>query len=173
MSLASVLERLSGRPARSLTESDGVSNCETPRRKRCEGTTLPRCAESAESESMSYTYAGAHTRTRARDVQLAERDSPDSIVSMPPPAPATVLKNCRCRDCRRWDDIDGRCEVCGFVQYIPKEDYDPSVRQFWSDLGMIRSQQWHYCTYYRGPQISKDVWVCPKRPDTRKHDMCG
>jgi hypothetical protein len=85
MSMANALEQLPGRPARSLTEPDGVSNCETPRRKQCEETTLLRCAESAESaesESMSHTYAGAHARTRARDVALAERDSPDSGASV-------------------------------------------------------------------------------------------
>jgi len=102
MSLASVLEQLSGRPARSLTESDGVSNCETPRRKNRDGTTLPCCAESAESDSMSYTCAGARPRTRARDVQLAERDSPGSRVSVSPLTLVTILKPRGRQYRRRW-----------------------------------------------------------------------
>ncbi len=119
--------------------------------------------EKRENSQQSYTCAGAHARTRARAVALAAGYSPYSGVSMPPPAPATVLKNCRCRDCRRWDDAVGQCEVSGLVRYVPREDYEPLVRQFWSDLGMIRPQQWHYCADYRGPQISKDV-VWSKQP---------
>jgi hypothetical protein len=48
------------------------------------------------------------------------------------------------------------------------EDYHPAMQPFWSDLGMIRPEQWCYCSEYYGPQISKDVFVCPKRVDTIK-----
>jgi len=151
MTLASVLEQLSRHLARSLTESDGVSDCETPRRKPCDEETLSPCAESAESESMSYTCAGARARARARDVALAERDSPDSGVSMSPPAPATILKHCRCRDCRKW--IGKPYSECrhGIIRNGVKEPPE------------YPAEAWHYCALYRGPQISKDVWVWPKR----------
>jgi len=78
MNIANVFRPFLWRQARSLTEFRGVSGCETPRRKRSDEKALSHCAESAESESMSYTCVGA----RARGVVLAERDSSDSGVSV-------------------------------------------------------------------------------------------
>ncbi len=91
----------------------------------------------------------------------------------PPDRNVTILKNCRCQDCRRWDDATGRCDTRGLVRYIPKADYEPAMRPFWSDLGMIRPRQWHYCSDYHGPQISKDVCVCSKQPDATKCNAAG
>ncbi|HUT56496.1 MAG TPA: hypothetical protein VNA25_01325 [Phycisphaerae bacterium] len=79
-----------------------------------------------------------------------------------PPSPATVLRHCRCQDCAHWSNDQGACCVLPFRRYVPREDYHPAMRRFWSDLGMIRPDQWHYCARYHGPQISKDVWVWPK-----------
>ena len=74
-------------------------------------------------------------------------------------APATILKHCRCMDCRQWDDGQGCCHVLAFRRYVPREEYRPAMRPFWTDVGMIRPEAWHYCACYHGPQISKDVWV--------------
>jgi hypothetical protein len=59
------------------------------------------------------------------------------------------------------------------MRYIPKADYHLAMQPFWSDLGMIRPEQWHYCSDYYGPQISKDVWVWPRRSDTHKDSGIG
>ena len=88
------------------------------------------------------------------------------VKSFAPPAPATILRHCRCQDCRRWDETAGQCEARGLVRYIPKADYHPAMQPFWSDLGMIRPEQWHYCADYHGPQISMDVWAWPKATPT-------
>ena len=84
----------------------------------------------------------------------------------PPPVSVTILRHCRCQDCRRWDDTVGQCEARGLVRYVPKADYEPAMQPFWSDLGMIRPEQWHYCADYHGPQISMDVWAWPKATPT-------
>jgi len=70
---------------------------------------------------------------------------------MSPPAPATILKHCRCRDCRKW--IGKPYSECrhGIIRNGVKEPPE------------YPAEAWHYCALYRGPQISKDVWVWPKR----------
>lgn len=78
------------------------------------------------------------------------------------PSSATVLKHCRCMDCRKWDRRADMCFESGFSRYVPREEYHPRMQRFWSDLGMIRLDAWHYCAFYHGPQISKDIWVWPK-----------
>ena len=82
--------------------------------------------------------------------------------SLSPPPPATVLRHCRCQDCEHWSNDQGACCVLPFRRYVPREDYHPAMRRFWTDLGMIRPDQWHYCARYHGPQISKDIWIWPK-----------
>jgi hypothetical protein len=53
--------------------------------------------------------------------------------------PPTVLKHCRCQDCRRLRD--GQCAVGIMVA----GDYPPNA--------------WHYCAEYLGPAISPDTFV--------------
>jgi hypothetical protein len=51
----------------------------------------------------------------------------------------------------------------GFRQYVPRSEYPELLRRFWTDLGMIRLQEWRYCAFYDGPQISKEVLVWPRQ----------
>jgi hypothetical protein len=51
------------------------------------------------------------------------------------------------------------CQAMPFVPYVPREEYPLLLHKFWTDLGMIRPGEWHYCARYLGPQISKEVWV--------------
>lgn len=142
MSLASVQRQLD---SRSLAESGGISNAETPRHNRHGAKDLSTRTESPESKSMSYACA----RARARTVEPGKRYSADSRDSAPPRF-VTVLKYCRCQDCRHWiGEPYSEC-VRGIIVNGLKEPpaYPPDA--------------WHYCALYHGPQISKDVWVWPK-----------
>jgi hypothetical protein len=78
------------------------------------------------------------------------------------PVAATVLKHCRCTDCRRWNLQAGMCFELGLSQYVPRDTYPPLLRKSWSDTGMIDPNEWHYCALYHGPQISKDIWAWPR-----------
>jgi hypothetical protein len=69
----------------------------------------------------------------------------------------TVLRHCRCLDCRKLyraegeffcrDGIGGTATVLGTGERI----CDPPP------------EAWHYCAGYHGPQISKDLWLWPRR----------
>lgn len=88
----------------------------------------------------------------------------------PPPAPsATILRLCRCGDCRRWDHQYGHCPELGLRAYVPRENVHPAMRQFWTDLATIRLDEWHYCKFYDGPAVSKDVWVWPRLLHANDH----
>ena len=129
---------------------------------------FPVCAPPARAltytrgRAPAHAQVGGYTPKRGNPPVTGNRAKPPSVS-------VTILHHCRCQDCRRWNDAEGQCEIRGLVRYVSREDYEPSVRQFWSDLGMIRPQQWHYCADYRGPQISKNVWVCPGCPDPDGH----
>lgn len=78
----------------------------------------------------------------------------DTPVSAPPPSPeVTILRHCRCADCRNFSQADGanycREGIGGtFVVWATgKRVCEPAP------------DAWHYCSHYEGPQISKDVWV--------------
>lgn len=77
---------------------------------------------------------------------------------------ATILHLCCCQDCEHRDDAQG---VPGFRRYVPGEDYHPAMRRFWTDVGMIRPDQWYRCAEYHGPLVSKNVWVCPRVAPSR------
>jgi len=73
---------------------------------------------------------------------------------VPMPSDVVVLKHCRCMDCRNFS-ADGAgnyycSELIGgtAVVWATGERFcDPPP------------DAWHYCARYRGPQVSKDVWV--------------
>ncbi len=135
---------------------------------------FPVCAPQARARTYTRGRGRAHAHMGGYTPKRGKLPVRPKTGNAPPPSPnVTILKNCRCQDCRRWDDYAGQCEVRCLVRYVPKEDYHPAMQPFWSDLGMIRPEQWHYCSEYHGPQISKDICVCPKRQDTSKHDMYG
>ncbi len=74
----------------------------------------------------------------------------------PPPGSVTVLKHCRCQDCRNFHCVAG--EYCC-------RDGIGGTKVVWATGERICDpppETWHYCAGYHGPQISRDVWVWPK-----------
>ena len=134
---------------------------------------LPNSRVGRVGYSQPYACAGAHTRahirieTRENLPDLPEADSisypekdcvrigrpvtyPDLPATYPPPQLATVLRYCRCMDCRHW--IGEPYSEC--VHGIIRNGVKP-VPEYPADA-------WHYCALYHGPQVSKDVLVWPK-----------
>jgi len=77
--------------------------------------------------------------------------------SMPAtPAPATILRHCRCSDCLRFSCVAG--------EYFCSE-YIGGTAVVWATGERFCDpppDAWHYCACYHGPQVSKDVFVWPK-----------
>lgn len=95
-------------------------------------------------------------------VERESPEQPESRSGFKTPSPSVVLRFCRCVDCRRWDRQNAACHEMGLVAYVPQEAYHPAMRGFWSDVGMVRLDAWHYCASYDGTVLSNDVWVLPK-----------
>jgi len=76
-----------------------------------------------------------------------------------PPAPelhVTILKHCRCMDCRKFRTRAG--------EYFCRDHIGGTI-VVWATGERIcdpTPSAWHYCAGYDGPQISKDVWVWPR-----------
>jgi len=107
----------------------------------CEGQ-----AEVAEV-SHSLTHARAHACARAR--ARTERIDAGPLQPLQPlhlPEPVTLLKHCRCADCLRAKVPAGSTLTCPLPHVC-----------------LPQRAEWHYCAYYHGPQISKDVWAWPRR----------
>jgi hypothetical protein len=74
-----------------------------------------------------------------------------------PAGSVVILKHGRCQDCRRFRCVGGEyfcSEYIGGTKIMwltGKRECDPPP------------EAWHYCSHYDGPQISKDVWVWPRR----------
>ena len=108
----------------------------------------------ATTNSVALQRIGVYHLTRARKAQTRETCSATANDVAPfrplPPLAVTVLKHCRCVDCRHWlREPYSMCKhgiICNGVKETP---------QFPPDA-------WHYCVLYYGPQISRDVWVWPK-----------
>ena len=75
---------------------------------------------------------------------------------VPPPAPATILRYCRCVDCLDFSQLGGEY-FCS--EYIGGTSVVWATGQRFCDPP---PDAWHYCARYRGPQVSKDVWIWPK-----------
>ena len=153
MSLANLQQQLADHHStRSLAESDGVSNTETPRCNYNRSKHLSAGAESPVSKSPSYACAPA----RAREIERGKTDSSDSRDSATVPEPAVILRHCRCADCLNFSRVGGEyfcSEYIGgtaIVWATGRRSCDPPP------------DTWHYCAGYRGPQISRDVWAWPK-----------
>ena len=69
----------------------------------------------------------------------------------------TVLKHCRCTDCRKFSADGAGNYFC--------RDYIGGTAVVWATGERFCNpspEAWHYCAGYDGPQISKDVWVWPR-----------
>ena len=73
------------------------------------------------------------------------------------PPDVVVLKHCRCMDCRNFSKVGDEyfcSEYIGGTKVTwatGKRECDPPP------------EAWHYCACYHGPQLSKDVWLWPRR----------
>ena len=61
----------------------------------------------------------------------------------PPRGPVTILKHCRCIDCRHW--VEARRIKQHYCQALIPTSAEPD--------------QWHWCAGYAGPEISKETIV--------------
>lgn len=92
------------------------------------------------------------------------RSGPDADSSGLPTAPSsgvTVLKHCRCSDCRKLSKV-GDGYVC--AEHIGGTAVVWATGEHLCDPA---PDAWHYCAGYDGPQISKDVWVWPRKEEAR------
>lgn len=104
--------------------------------------------------SCSFTHTPAHVRahTRAREQQV-DAGPVQAPQPLHVPGRVTLLKHCRCVDCRNWIACDLRCRAgIGGV----KVEWGTGKR-----ICEPLPDTWHYCAGYHGPQISPDVWVWP------------
>jgi hypothetical protein len=117
--------------------------------------------------SDSFTHTRAHARTRAGEqkVDTGPLQTPQPLRA---PGAVTLLKHCRCMDCRRFYKAMGGefyCESCiggTRIEWATGKRYcDPPP------------DAWHYCADYHGPQISKDVWAWPRRPHAEVAGVAG
>jgi len=84
------------------------------------------------------------------------------------PGAVTLLKHCRCMDCRRFYK-----DACGEFYC---ESYIGGTRIEWATGKRYCDplpDAWHYCADYHGPQISKDVWAWPRRPHAEVAGVAG
>jgi len=99
------------------------------------------------------------SRARTRRRLYGKRGNEVVTGNLPPSVEGTVLKHCRCLDCRKfhrhaWGEFSCDAFIGGtkVAWATGKRECDPPP------------DAWHYCRDYHGPQISKDVWDWP-RPD--------
>jgi len=93
--------------------------------------------------------ARAGARTRAIAVNRENPVTPGNAV--------TLLRHCRCIDCRKFSQDAGGEYFC--------EDYIGGTAVVWGTGRRVCDpppDAWHYCAGYDGPQTSKDVFVWPK-----------
>ena len=73
--------------------------------------------------------------------------------SIPAPGRVTILKHCRCVDCRRFHkSLVGDSYYCDSLIGGTRIVYD--TLECYCDPP---PEAWHYCHDYRGPQISKET----------------
>jgi len=159
--VAEVAEVFGGRKA-SVRKSDvhrlqrscrGFSQTYAPATHRQCSTSEGR-AEVAEV-SHSFTRAQAHARARARGEERG-RAPVQPLQPLRAPVPATILRHCRCSDCLNFSCVAG--------EYFCSE-YIGGMAVVWATGERFCDpppDAWHYCARYRGPQVSKDVFVWPK-----------
>ncbi len=132
----------------------GLSKTYAPAKHGKSSTSNVR-AEVAEVFHSLNACAGA--RAHARGAQSGDKPlQPMQPMRAPLPGFVTVLKHCRCQDCRHFHCVAGE-------YYCTEHVGGTKVR--WSD-GYRQCDPppdaWHYCALYHGPQISRDVWAWPK-----------
>ena len=158
MSLRSVMGLLAN-----LGEAPRMSQGADSHTKSTADTNLRNACESCDSHLLLCTCAGA----RAREEEIAEGDSSDTGESHAAPSlKVTVLKHCRCIDCRKFHAdgcgnyyCDSHIGGTSVVWATGNRECDPPPGA------------WHYCADYHGPQLSPDVWAWPSRPGVEVVEM--
>ena len=120
----------------------------------CDSATLRLCFQPLSrerGESRNNIYGGTGRKQTPR---LA--DSRPESAHVPVKADV-ILKHCRCMDCCNFSQINGE-HFCS--------EYIGGTKVTWA-TGRRQCdpppEAWHYCSHYDGPQISKDVWLWPRR----------
>jgi len=95
------------------------------------------------------------TRTRARVGGKPEKAATNpqpatGRTRKAPPAQVTILRHCRCQDCEHW------------IRHPHNECRHGIISNGVKERPEYPADAWHYCALYRGPQISKDVFVWPR-----------
>ena len=92
------------------------------------------------------------TRTRARDGAYTPKPGNQPVTGnrSAPPDHVTILRHCRCQDCEHW------------IRHPYTECRHGIIRNGVKEQPEYPAEAWHYCALYRGPQISKDVFVWPR-----------
>ena len=122
-------------------------------------------AEVSHSFTHAPAHARAHTRAREQQVDAGPVQTPQPLHV---PGAVTLLKHCRCMDCRRFYKAMGGEFYC--------ESYIGGTRIEWATGKRYCDplpDAWHYCADYHGPQISKDVWPWPQRPHAEVAGVAG
>lgn len=112
---------------------------------------------------VSTTERASVPATERTHVAAADRTSTCSQPSVPVPNDVTILRHCRCVDCRRFAFADG--------QYFCSEYIGGtfSVVATGQRVCEPAPEAWHYCSRYDGPQVSNDVWIWRKATPTSHH----
>ena len=118
------------------------------------------CSDSSTSEDraevaeVSHCFTRVQAHARARAVERG-RAPMQPLQPLRAPAPATILRHCRCSDCLSFSWVAG--------EYFCSE-YIGGTAVVWATGERFCDpppDAWHYCACYRGPQVSKDVFVWP------------
>jgi hypothetical protein len=96
--------------------------------------------------------------TSVREMLAARAPAPRRQVKpdarhVAPPAPATILRYCRCSDCLNFSRVEGEY-FCS--QHIGGTAVVWATGQRFCEPP---PDAWHYCALYRGPRVSKDILV--------------
>ena len=144
---------------------------ETPALRVCNSATLKRtvceCQQGSKQQLCnSATLKSPPSRMRTQGIENRNNNIAVGGIRVAelqtcktPPSQVTILKHCRCQDCRHWLRAPyAMCRhglVVNGVKAIPEYPAD----------------EWHYCAMYHGPQVSKEVWVWPRALPCREAMM--
>ena len=143
---------------------------ETPAMRVCDSATLKstvyECQQGAKQQLCnSATLKSPPSRMRTQGIENRNNNIAVGGIRVAelqscktPPSQVTILRHCRCQDCRHW--IRAPYAMCrhGLVVNGVK-----AVPEYPAD-------EWHYCAMYHGPQVSKEVWLWSRSVAVQRSD---